>query len=137
VLAACFDSLNDWSLVIGRVSIFGVGAYGLFVIGSILLWQPKQQVERTVPRPVLAFTGIWLLLLLAVTVAITIDGCDTALSPLKRTMFGSSLTWALAGMAWIVHYGARWRRKVIAEATRAKTVAEIVAPIADRELGEL
>lgn len=133
MLAACFEDTDGWLLLLGRVSILFVAGFGLYVVGRMLYHQPVEQKGRIVPRPVLVFTALWLLLLLAVTVVIMVDGCDTPLTPVKRTVFGASLTWSLAGMSWVGMYGARWKERVTAKTREVLTVTDLLKEAAESE----
>lgn len=133
--AVCFDSLNSWSLLLGRVSILFVGAVSFALVVAMLKAQPDDKRDRAVPRVVFLFALFWLGALLSVTVWIMTAGCDKTLSPLKRTLFASALTWSLFGMTWVAYYGMKWRQAVRATQDQAAKVAEIMKTLADKEGG--
>lgn len=131
MLSSCVSSLNGWSLLIGRISIVLVAVFSLVVVARLLANQPQQRNMRMIPRPILVFTASWATLLLGVTVAIMAAGCEDPLSPLKRTLFGTGLTWSLFGMTWVVYYGAKWREKTARIHAHASLRAEAFKSLAE------
>lgn len=117
-----------WSLSATRLSGVVIAVWSLSVVMKIFVTQPKDRVERVVPRPVLLFTMFWLSTLMGINSYNVMSGNAPVATGWLRALLGMSFVWSIAGLAWIVQCGRRAANLELAQREVERLAATVKVP---------
>lgn len=126
MLSLCVRNWDTLSLFVNRVSLLLVSVVGLYTIARIWRSQPADRSRRGIPRPVLVFTGAWLVVTFGIITYLMAGKCQGPLTILERTIYGASLAWALGGMTWIVILGRKHSLKAEAAQLHVADIQQVL-----------
>jgi hypothetical protein len=110
--AFCWTDWDDYSRLMVRLSIVVVCG-----LGAAYSWKNFAKPSlRAIPRPLWAFNGTILTFNTALTLSF-MARCNETLNTLERTMYGTGLVWAIAGLLLAMRTA---ERKIIVEIRKIK-----------------
>ena len=112
MIAGCLNTINDFAIASMRLTLVWAALS--------VIWVAARNLYRSrlglIPKPLWYFTATWAAIM-AVTASASLFTCAPIQSGWFVVIYGSSFTWTIVGLLWVIVTAERLMRKAVHKAT--------------------